>query len=609
MRERALAVVALATLLAGGILWLADQPGWADAAWAVGATVVLVPLTIDTARSLLHGDVGVDAIALIAIAGALILGEQLAAAIVALMMSGGEALEAWAAGRARHELRLLVDRAPRIAHRHLDGRVEEVTVEELRVGDLVAVRAGELVPADGVVEGADAVVDESALTGEPLPVTMSPGSPVRSGTTNAGNAFDARVTRPAEDSAYAAIVRLVRAAEGNRAQFTRLADRYAAVFLPFTLVVAGIAWAAAGDPTRGLAVMVVATPCPLILAAPIAFVGGLSRSARAGVIVKGSGVLERLGDARAVLLDKTGTVTSGTPEIERVIPFGMLGADETLRLAASLDQLSVHVVAESLVRGAAARGLRLQAPTAVEEEPGRGIVGVVDGRRVAVGSDGWLESHGYALDGDRSPLFGGDGDTGRGLVLVGVDGALEGAIVVTDPLRVGAESLALELRELGVDRVALVSGDRAPVAHEVAAAAGIEEVYANQTPEDKLAVVERVRAESTGPMVMVGDGVNDAPALAFADVGIAMAGKGATVSSETADVVIVVDRADRIPLSIRVGKRSLRIARQSVVVGLALSVGAMFVAAFGYLPPVWGALFQEVIDVAVILNALRALHA
>src|SRR6187551_1325885 len=418
MRERALAVVALATLLAGGILWLADQPGWADAAWAVGATVVLVPLTIDTARSLLHGDVGVDAIALIAIAGALILGEQLAAAIVALMMSGGEALEAWAAGRARRELRLLVDRAPRIAHRRRDGGVEQVAVEELRIGDVVVVRAGELVPADGVVEGTGAVVDESALTGEPLPVTMSPGSPVRSGTTNAGNAFDARVTRPAEDSAYAAIVRLVRAAEGNRAQFTRLADRYAAVFLPFTLVVAGIAWAAAGDPTRGLAVMVVATPCPLILAAPIAFVGGLSRSARAGVIVKGSGVLERLGDARAVLLDKTGTVTSGTPEIERVIQFGMLGADETLRLAASLDQLSVHVVAESLVRGAAARGLRLQAPTAVEEEPGRGIVGVVDGRRVAVGSDGWLESHGYALDGDRSPLFGGDGDTGRGLVLV-----------------------------------------------------------------------------------------------------------------------------------------------------------------------------------------------
>ena len=608
MRERALAVVAFAALLAGAILWLLGEPGWADAAWGLGAAVVLVPLTVDTARSLFHGDVGVDAIALIAIAGALVLGEQLAAAIVALMMSGGAALEAWAAGRARRELRLLVDRAPRVAHRHLDGRVEQVPVEELRVGDLVAIRAGELVPADGVVEGADAIVDESALTGEPLPVTMSAGSAVRSGTTNAGNAFEARVTRPAEDSAYAAIVRLVRAAQGDRARFTRLADRYAVFFLPFTLVVAGIAWAAAGDPTRGLAVMVVATPCPLILAAPIAFVGGQSRAAKAGVIVKGSGVLERLGDARAVLLDKTGTVTSGTPEIERVVPFGTLDEDETLRLAASLDQLSVHVVAESLVRGATARGLRLVAPTAVEEDPGRGIAGVVEGRRVAVGSDGWLESHGYALDGDRGQALSRAGDVGRGIVLVGVDGALAGAIVVTDPLRAGAESLAAELGELGVDRVALVSGDRAVVAREVAVSTGIEEVYADQSPADKLAVVERVRAETAGPVVMVGDGVNDAPALALADVGIAMAGRGATVSSEAADVVITVDRADRIPLSIRIGRRSLRIAKQSVVVGLGLSVGAMFVAAFGYLPPVWGALFQEVIDVAVIFNALRALH-
>ncbi|HET7829512.1 MAG TPA: HAD-IC family P-type ATPase, partial [Candidatus Limnocylindrales bacterium] len=365
MRERALAVVALAGLLTGGILWLAGAHGWADAAWAVGAAVVLVPLTIETGRSLLHGDVGVDAIALIAIAGALILGEQLAAAIVALMMSGGEALEAWAAGRAERELRLLVDRAPRIAHRHLDGQVEQVPVEELRVGDLVAVRAGELVPADGVVEGTGAVVDESALTGEPLPVTVTAGSPVRSGTTNAGNAFDARVTRPAEDSAYAAIVRLVAAAQGNRARFTRLADRYAAYFLPFTLVLAGIAWAASADPIRALAVVVVATPCPLILAAPIAFVAGLSRAAKAGVIVKGSGVLERLGGVAVVLLDKTGTVTTGTPEVERVLTTGTLSEAETLRLAASLDQLSAHVVAESLVRGAAARGLALEAPTAV----------------------------------------------------------------------------------------------------------------------------------------------------------------------------------------------------------------------------------------------------
>jgi heavy metal translocating P-type ATPase len=607
MRERALAVFALAALAAGAILWVLDEPGWADTAWGVGAAVVLVPLTVQTLRSLRHGDVGVDAIALIAIAGALILGEQLAAAIVALMMSGGAALEAWAAGRAQRELRLLVERAPRIAHREVDSRVEEVSVDELRVGDLVVVRAGELVPADGVVEGHDAIVDESALTGEPLPVTVPVGGPVRSGTTNAGNAFHARVDRAAADSAYAAIVRLVQAAQGDRARFTRLADRYAVVFLPFTLAVAGIAWAASSDPVRALAVFVVATPCPLILAAPIAFVGGLSRAASAGVIVKGSGVLERLGTATAVLLDKTGTVTSGDPEIELVVPFGTLSDDELLRLAASLDQLSAHVLAESLVHGAVARGLSLSTPSKVEEEPGRGIVGVVEGRRVAVGSGGWLETHGYDVDG-RTRTLDREHGVGRATILVGVDGELEGAIVVADKLRPGAELIARELREAGVEHVALVSGDRSEVAREVAASIEIDEVYAEQDPEDKLGVVESVRTRSDGTVVMVGDGINDAPALALADVGIAMAGKGATVSSETADVVIVVDRADRIPFSIRVGRRSLGIARESVIVGLGLSVGAMVVAAFGYLPPVWGALFQEVIDVAVIVNALRALR-
>ena len=444
MRERALAVFALAGLVAGAVLWLVGEPHWADVAWGVGAAVVLVPLALDTARSLLHGDVGVDAIALIAIAGALVLGEQLAAAIVALMMSGGAALEAWAAGRARRELRLLVDRAPRIAHRRRNGAVEQLAVEDLEVGDLVAVRAGELVPADGVVEGTAAVVDESALTGEPLPVTLPSGSPVRSGTTNAGNAFEARVTRSAEDSAYAAIVRLVAASQENRARFTRLADRYAAFFLPFTLVLAGIAWAAAGDPTRALAVVVVATPCPLILAAPIAFVAGLSRAASAGVIVKGSGVLERLGNVSAVLLDKTGTVTTGSPEVERVVATGGLDADETLRLAASLDQLSAHVVAESLVRDARARGLALEAPTAVEEDPGKRHRGPRR-RSPRRGRLGRLAPRAAATRSTAPPGLA-DNDAGRGR---SSSGSTDGSRVRSssrDPLRGGAESLAAELR-------------------------------------------------------------------------------------------------------------------------------------------------------------------
>jgi heavy metal translocating P-type ATPase len=601
--------VALAAIVTGGALWLVGEPGWADTAWGVGAAVVLIPLTVDTARSLLHGDVGVDAIALVAIAGALILGEQLAGAIVALMMSGGAALEAWAAGRARRELRLLVERAPRIAHRHGADGVEEVPVESLVPGDLVVVRAGEIIPADAAVEGSDAVVDQSALTGEPLPVTVADGEEVRSGTSNAGNVFDARVTRPASESAYAAVVQLVRTAESDRAPFTRLADRYAAVFLPFTLAVAGLAWAASGDPVRGLAVMVVATPCPLILAAPIAFVGGLSRAAKAGVIVKGAGVLERLGSATAVLLDKTGTVTSGEPEVERIVLLGAMDEDEVLRHAGSLDQLSAHVLADSLVRAAAARGLPLDVPTDVDESPGRGIAGHVVGRRVVVGSAGWLEDRGY--DGVReladAALDGGDG-AGRAKILVGVDGELQGVIVMADHLRPGADRIAAELHDAGVEHVALVSGDRIEVAREVAAQLGIDEVYAEQDPADKLRVVDEVRNRTSGAVVMAGDGINDAPALALADVGIAMAGKGATVSSEAADVVVVIDRADRIPFAVRVGRRSLHIARQSVVAGLALSVGAMGVAALGYLPPVWGALFQEVIDVAVILNALRALR-
>ena len=594
--------------MAGGALWLLGKESWADIAWAGGAVVVLVPLVLATARSLLRGDVGVDAIALVAIIWALALGEFLASAIVALMMSGGAALESWAAARARRELRLLVERAPRIAHRYVDGTVEEVTVDELRPGDVVVVRAGEIVPADGAVAGGEAVIDESALTGEALPVTIARHGHVRSGTANAGDTFDLRVTAAAAESAYAAIVRLVRAAETDRSRFTRLADRYAAYFLPFSLALAGIAWLGSGDAKQGLAVMVVATPCPLILAAPIAFVAGLSRGARAGIIVKGAGALERLGGAKTVLLDKTGTLTIGQPELERIIPLGDLDADQALQLAASLDQMSAHVLAESLVAGAAARGIALALPTGVKEDPGRGILGNVDGHRVAVGSSGWLETNGYtgardhALAHDR-----GDG-AGRAKILVGVDGTLAAVIVMGDRLRAGADTLVHELHDAGIAHVALVTGDRPEVADEVALSAGIEHVYAEQTPEQKLNLVRALRGRpELRNVVMVGDGINDAPALALADVGIAMAGKGATISSETADVVITVDNADRIALAILIGRRSLQIARQSVIYGLGLSVAAMFVAAFGYLPPVWGALFQEVIDVAVILNALRAL--
>jgi heavy metal translocating P-type ATPase len=604
---RWLTALALVGIAAGGALHLAGDPGAGDVAWAGTTAMVLAPLTWSVVRTVLRGNVGVDSIALVAMAGALALGEYLAGAVIALMLSGGNALEAAAGRRARRELTELVARVPTIAHRRRAGALEEVPVPDLRAGDVIVVRPGEVVPVDGLVVGGEAVLDEAALTGESLPVTYDPGRGIRSGTTNAGAAFDVRATRPAAESAYAALVRLVEAAGRERAPFLRLADRYAGFFLPVTLAVAGLAWALSGDPIRALAVVVVATPCPLILAAPVAIISGVSRAARAGIVVKGGGPIERLGGARTVLLDKTGTLTLGTPEVEEVVSVKR-SADELLRLGASVDQLSAHVLAEALVHDAEAKGLRLTMPEDVVEDPGQGVEGRVDGHRVAVGSSAFLASRGYPVE-PTAPFARGAADDGRARILVGVDGRFAGAIVMADHLREGAERTAAELRASGIQEVALVSGDRAGVAEAIGRKVGVDRVYADQSPEDKLEVVRRIRADpERSPVVMVGDGVNDAPALAIADVGIAMGTAGATVSSETADIVIMAERIDRVADAVRIGRRSLRIARQSVLAGMGMSIAAMGFAAAGHLTPVAGALLQEGIDVAVIINALRALR-
>ena len=609
MSNRLLAAGVLAAIGVGGLLHLLSQPEAGDAVWAVATAVVLAPLAWSVARSLLRGDVGVDAIALVAMAASLALGEYLAGAVVGLMLAGGNALEDSAAGRARKELTSLIGRAPRVAYRRVGERVEEVAVEALSVGDHVMVRHGEVVPVDGLVMSDEAVLDESALSGEALPVSFKQGAPIRSGTTNAGEAFELRATRPASESAYAGVVRLVRQAESHKAPFVRMADRYAAFFLPVTLIAAGLAWMLSGDPVRGLAVLVVATPCPLILAAPVAILSGVSRAARVGVIVKGGAVIERLGEARTVILDKTGTLTLGTPEIERVVPVG--GSDQTdmLRLAASVDQLSAHSLAEALVLGARRRGLDLSFPEGVDEGAGQGAEGFVDGRRVAVGSESWLETRGYPVPAGAVHALDDANGAGRAKILVGVEGRLAGAIVMADHLRPDARQLVEDLREAGIRHVAMATGDRAGVADEIGREVGVDRVYAEQTPEEKLELVRSIQQDAgLRPVVMVGDGVNDAPALALADVGIAMGTAGATVASETADAVILVDRIGRVADALRIGRRSLSIARQSVLAGIGLSLVAMGFAAFGFIPPVYGALLQEGIDVAVILNALRALR-
>ena len=609
-RARILAALAFAAIVVGGTLHLTDQPGAGDAVWRVVLALLAAELAVEVGRTVLvERNMGVDTIALVAMVGALALGELLAGVVIGLMFSGGMALEEAASARARRELTALVERAPKTARLRRDGGYVDVAVERVGVGDVALVRGGEVVPIDGAVLSEEAVVDTSALTGEPLPVTVGRGMAVLSGSANAGAPFEVRAERPAAESAYAALVRLVEEAESERAPLVRIADRYAGFFLPATLLLAGLAWALSGDAVRALAVVVVATPCPLILAAPIALVSGLSRAARAGVVVKGAGAIETLGQVRSVLFDKTGTLTIGSAEVREIATRPGFERDPLLRAAASVDRMSAHVLGESLVRAAERGGLALSVPEAVEEVPGQGIAGTVEGQRVALGSREFLRRAGVAAaEIEAGGPISGFG-SGEARVSVALDGHLAGTILMADDLRPDAAGIVERLRGEGVRQVAMATGDRASVAERVGAQLGVDRVYSELSPEGKLEIVRRLGADrELGPVLMVGDGVNDAPALALADVGIAMGVAGATVSSQTADAVITVDRIDRVADAVHVGRRSLSIARQSVVAGMGMSLAAMVVAAFGYLPPVAGALLQEAIDLAVILNALRALR-
>ena len=609
-RARLLAATAVLAIAAGGVLHLVGAPGAGDEVWAAAVALLAAELAVEVVRTIvIDRHMGVDTIALVAMVGSLALGQELAGAVVGLMFSGGAALEDFASARARRELTALIQRAPRVAQLRVDGGLQQVPVERVQAGDVIVVRTGEVVAVDGTVVGGEAVVDTSALSGEALPVTIAAGMAVLSGTANAGAPFEIRAERPAAESAYAALVRLVEQAQAQRAPFVRMADRYAAFFLPATLIAAGGAWAASGDAVRALAVVVVATPCPLILAAPIALVCGMSRAARAGVIVKGAAAIETLGHARTVLFDKTGTLTAGTPEVRDIVASGGFEAAEVLRLAASLDRLSAHVLGAALVCAAAEADLTLSTPIEVREDAGQGIKGTVDGRAVALGSRAFLRAAGVAADEVASATLRSGRGSGEAQVLVAVNGHIAGVIVMADELRADAVHIVERLRAEGVRHVAMVSGDRRSVAERIGLELNVDRVYAEQSPEDKLDVVARLRADpNLSPVIMVGDGVNDAPALALADLGIAMGVAGATVSSETADAVITVDRIDRVADAVHTGRRALSIARQSVLAGMALSLAAMAIAAVGYLPPVAGALTQEAIDLAVILNALRALR-
>ncbi|WP_062296394.1 heavy metal translocating P-type ATPase [Demequina maris] len=589
-------------LLAGGaVAWWTSAPDAASALWIAGTVLGLLYILPATVAAAIHRRPTVDVIAVLALAGALWVDEPLAGAIITLMLATGQVLEARAAARARRELSLLTERAPRTARRLTADGIEEVPVDDAAIGDHLLVRPGEVVPVDGRLTAA-ATFDESALTGESVLVERAAGEDVRSGVVNAGSPVEIVTTTTAATSTYAALVRLVEEAQATSAPFVRTADRWAIAFVPLTLALAGAAWWVSGDPVRAVAVLVVATPCPLLLAAPIAIVSGLSRAARLGVVVKGGGALERLAVGRAMVVDKTGTLTRGRPEVSDLVPAEGGDADDALRLAASLDQLSAHVLAGPIVEAALARGLTLTMPEAPEEVHGQGVAGTVDGCRVRVGRPSWItgpEPDRWARQVRRRADL--DGSMS---VLVEVDGEPAAAILLHDPVRPDAPRMIRALRAAGVSRIVLATGDRADVAQMVGRVVGVDEVLAECTPEDKLAALALAREHGT--TVMVGDGINDAPALAAADVGVALAARGATASSEAADVVLTVDRVEALADAMRVARRSRRIALQAVSVGMGLSLVAMIAAAMGYLAPTVGAALQEVIDLLAILIALRA---
>ncbi len=586
--------------LAGGFLVeMLGRPAAGAWVWRAGIIAALAALALETATAVRRGEFGLDLIAALAMASALAFNEPLAGVVVALMYSGGQFLEGYAGRRARREMTALLSRVPRTAHRHGADGLEEVPIEAIMPGDRLLIRQGDALPVDGLVEG-DAILDQSALTGEALPVRRVAGETAMSGSTSKGPPFDLQATKPAAESTYANILRLVEAAQRVKAPMSRLADRYALGFLALTLALSGAAWLASGDERRLLAVLVIATPCPLILAVPVALIAGLSRAAKNGILVKGGGALENLARARVLILDKTGTLTSGSTTLAPRFTADGVDADETLRIAASLDQASNHVIAELLVRVAHGRGYSLSTPSAVREESGAGIEGVVDAREVAIGSVAFVRSRAEAPASlDRAAL-----DDGASLVAVAIDKRVAAVFEIVDAIRPEAQEAIAVLRRLGVKRAVLATGDQAAAARRVAESFGFDAVHADLTPEAKVDTV--VAERPNGTVIMVGDGVNDAPALAAADIGIAM-GSGAAGATEAADVVLLADDLARIPRAVAIAQRSRRIAQESVGAGIGLSTLGMIAAALGYIPPVQGALIQEVIDVLVILNALRAL--
>ncbi|CAB4636803.1 MAG: cadmium-translocating P-type ATPase [Actinobacteria bacterium] len=593
----------LIAAIVGALGLLADLLGFSTlTAWGLSlfALVIASLQGYRMVRSLIQGHVGLDLLAVTAIVATVVVGEYWASLIIVVMLTGGEALEDAAAGRAERDLTALLDRTPQQAHRiDADAVIVDVPVGAVMVGERLLVRPSEIVPVDGALVSAEAQFDESSLTGESMPVERVAGELVLSGSVNGPRAVEIEATATAENSQYQRIVRLVREAAGSKAPLVRLADRYAVPFTLLAYAIAGIAWWVSGDSTRFAEVLVVATPCPLLIAAPVAFMGGMSRAARSGIVIKDAGTLERLATVKTVAFDKTGTLTHGSPEVVSVHPVGPgMTQDRLMQIIGSAEQYSSHVLATALRDHALARGLVLAQADKAREVATHGVEAELEGSTVVVGKPAFVAEHATGVV--RRTL-----GAGEAAVYVGIDGEFAGSVVLRDRVRDEAAETLSMLRSLGVSRLVMVTGDVAETAEHIAEELGFTELHAECLPADKVTIVQSL---SPHAVMMVGDGVNDAPVLAASDVGVAMGARGSTAASESADVVILLDDLHRSARAIQIGQRTIRIALESIWLGIVISVGLMVLAAFGFLPAVLGALLQEVVDLIAILGALRALR-
>lgn len=596
--------VIAATVLAGAVVLILDMTGQATVARVLATayvSAVIVWTLIGMIRDVLRGHVGLDVLAVVAMVATLAVGEYVAALIIVLMLSGGEALEDYAGRRAKRELTALLDRAPQTAHvvRRIgrDEQIRDVPADDVAVGDELLIRPAEVVPVDGELLSDEGSFDESSITGESLPVTRTTGDEVLSGAVNGSRAVRVRATKRSADSQFQQIVNLVRDAQESRAPVVRLADRFAIPFTAVSLVIAGAAWGLSGDSTRFAEVLVLATPCPLLIAAPVAFLGGLSRAAKAGIIVKGGSVIEQLARVASAAFDKTGTLTQGHPVlVDVVVANGFIG-DDVLALAASAEQYSSHVLADGIRRAARDRGLDLRPASEAREAATNGVTAQIDGRTVVVGKPAYIAA--LAPDTARAELR-----PGQAAAYVAVDGRFAGVLVLADDARAESPAVIAWLRAHGVERIAMLTGDAAPTAQAIAAEVGITEVHAELLPAEKVHLASLMRPR---PLLMVGDGVNDAPVLAAADIGVALGAKGSTAAGDAADAVILKDSLAGVAEAVHIGRHTLRVAFTAIWIGIALSIGLMLVATTGLIPAVVGALVQELVDLATILYALRAL--